>query len=53
MTLQIGHVIEGIDSAKFAGEDQAHEDIPHMGTAACFIKEGVLVMQDRFLTAYS
>ena len=28
---QLGQVVEGIDAVQFAGVDQAHEQVPHVG----------------------
>jgi len=38
VAIQLGEVIEGIGPAEFAGVDQAHEDIPDMGSMASLVK---------------
>ena len=49
MAIQFGEVVEGIRPAQFAGVDQAHEDVAHMGTVQSLVEQGVLAVQNRLL----
>ena len=48
MAVEFGQVIEGVGVAKFAGVDQAHEEIADMGTVFGFVKQGVFAVKDCF-----
>ena len=43
--LQLGQIVEGIDAVKFAGVDEAHEQVPHLRSLPGLIKQLVLVKQ--------
>ncbi len=47
MPEQLGQIIEGIDTAKPAGMDQAHVDIADVGTLCGLVEQRVLTMKDR------
>jgi hypothetical protein len=42
--LQLGEVLEGIGAIQFAGVDQAHEQITHLGAIRGLIKETVFAV---------
>jgi hypothetical protein len=48
MFLQFGEVVEGIDAVQFAGMDQTHEQIPHLGAVRGLIEQTVLPATERF-----
>ena len=49
MFLQFGEVVEGIGLIQFASMDQAHEQVPHLGTVLRLIEQTILSMQNAFL----
>ena len=49
MTEQLRQVVERIALVQFAGVDQAHEEIAHLGPVHRLIEEGILAMKNRFL----
>ena len=42
-------VFQGIDPFQLAGVDQAHEQIPHVGTVLGLIKQGIFPVKDCML----
>jgi hypothetical protein len=47
--LQCGQVVEGIGITELARVDEAHEQVPNMGTVLSFVEERVLAVENRFL----
>ena len=47
MFLQFREVVEGIDTVQFAGVDEAHEQIAHLGAILGLVEQRVLSMQNR------
>jgi len=47
--LQLGEIVEGIGVVQFAGVDQAHEQITHVGTLLGLIEQVVCGAKDGFL----
>jgi len=47
--LQLGEVIEGIGVIQFAGVDETHEQIAHLGAVRGLIEQTILPMQNAFL----
>lgn len=47
MPVKFREVIEGIGPTKFAGVDQAHEQVAHAGTAVRLVEQGILAVKDR------
>ena len=45
MPLQFGEVVERVGAAEFAGVDQAHEKIAHLGAVERAVKQRVLAME--------
>jgi hypothetical protein len=46
MPLQFGEVVEGVGTIEFAGVDQTHKKIPHLGAIERAVKQSVFAMQD-------
>jgi hypothetical protein len=40
VALQFGELVEGVGAGQFAGMDQAHEKIAHLGALECAVKQG-------------
>lgn len=49
MFLEFGEIVKRIDLVQFAGVDQAHKQISHVGPVLGFVEVGILAVQDRFL----
>jgi hypothetical protein len=49
VAIQLGEVVEGIRPAQFAGVDQAHEDVPHVGTVRSLVEQRIPPMPNRLL----
>ena len=49
VSLQLGEVVEGIGAVQFAGVDQTHEQIAHLGAVRGLIEQTVLSMKNAFL----
>src|SRR3974390_321996 len=47
--LQCGQVVEGIGITELAGVDEAHEQVPNMGTVLSFVEERVLAVENSLL----
>src|SRR3990170_621833 len=48
VALELGEIVEGIEPAEFTRVDEAHEDVPDVGTARRLVEEGVPPVADRF-----
>ena len=46
VAIEFGEVIEGIGPAEFAGVNQAHENVAHVGTVAGLVEQGILAVSD-------
>jgi len=49
VAIQLGEVVERIRPAQLAGGDQAHEDVPHVGTMRSLVEQRIPPMPDGLL----
>ena len=48
VSLELGQVVEWVDSVELASVDEAHKQVAHLGAVHGLVEEGVLPVEDRF-----